>query len=401
MRVRGLFGRRVLGSVAAAALSAAAIISFTAAPVGAAPYLPAGDGDPFYAAPADLASAANGQVLKVAQAASPFPGSTAQKIQFRSTNSQGEPIAAVTTVLVPNGGARHDLLSYQPFTNSLGLQCAPSHQLFRGGLQEQQLIGLALARGVAVNVPDHLGPTSAYGAARLGGTITLDSIRAVQSEPGFRVGKVRTALAGYSGGAMASAYAAVLAPTYAPELNLVGLSAGGTPVNLEAIARTLGVNPNPLFGLGFAASLGLEREYPNELALSEQLNPRGVALANQIRNSCTQQIIDAGANLKIADVVGAGSLSDDQAGVDALNRNSVQMFPGAPRIPVLLYQGASDQLTPTARVQATAAKWCRQGTRVQTIIVPGDHGSTIATGVPFALNYINDRLSGVPAPSTC
>jgi pimeloyl-ACP methyl ester carboxylesterase len=200
---------------------------------------------------------------------------------------------------------------------------------------------------------------------------------------------------------MATAYAGLLAPQYAPELNLVGMSAGGTPVNLEAIARTLGVTPNPLFGLGFAASLGLEREYPGELTLSDRLNGRGVALANEIRNFCTDQIIDAGANMKISDVVSNETLADTQAGVDALNRNSVQMFPGAPRMPVLLYQGADDQLTPTSRVLATAAKWCRQGTRVQTVILPGDHGSTIASGVAIALSYLNDRLSGAPVPSTC
>ena len=393
--------RRILRGLAALALTTTAVIGFTAAPAGAAPFMPAPDGDPFYAAPANLDSAANGQVLKVQNRASPFPGSTARKVQFRTTNSTGEPIAAVTTVFVPDGGARHDLLSYQPFTNSLGLQCAPSHQLFSGGLQEQQLIALALARGVAVNVPDHLGPTSAYGAARLGGTITLDSIRAVQSDAGFRIGRTPTVLAGYSGGAMASGFAATLAPTYAPELNLVGLSAGGTPVNLDAIARTLGVTANPLFGLGFAASVGLEREYPTALPLSQQLNGRGVALANQIRNACTQQIIDAGAGLRISDVVTGGRLSDDPAGTAALNRNSLEVSPEAPRIPVLLYQGADDQLTPTSRVLATAAKWCGQGTRVQTLIVPGDHGSTIAAGVPFALAYINDRLSGAPAPSSC
>ncbi|MGK9271713.1 lipase family protein [Williamsia muralis] len=401
MRVHTLFRRGLGVKIAAAVFATAAAIGFTAAPASAAPFMPATDSDPFYAEPAGIENAANGDVLRVQALPSPFPGSSAQKVLFRSTNSQGEPIAAVTTVIVPDGGARHDLLSYQPFTNSLGPQCAPSHQIFRGGLQEQQLIGVALARGVAVNIPDHLGPTSAYGAARLGGTITLDSVRAVQSSPGFRVGDSRTVLAGYSGGAMATAFAGVLAPTYAPELDLVGLSAGGTPVNLEAIARTLGVAPNPLFGLGFAASLGLEREYPNEVSLSEQLNGRGVALANQIRNACTDPIIDAGANMKIADVVDSGTLANTQAGVDALNRNSVQMFPGAPRMPVLLYQGADDQLTPTSRVLATAAHWCRQGTRVQTVIVPGDHGSTIAAGVPIALSYLNDRLAGAPAPSTC
>lgn len=70
-----------------------------------------------------------------------------------------------------------------------------------------------------------------------------------------------------------------------------------------------------------------------------------------------------------------------QAGVDALNRNSVHMFPGEPRMPVLLY--------------------CRQGTRVQTVTVPGDHGSIIDSGIPSALRSANDRLAGAPGASTC
>lgn len=70
-----------------------------------------------------------------------------------------------------------------------------------------------------------------------------------------------------------------------------------------------------------------------------------------------------------------------QAGVDALNRNSVHMFPGEPRMPVLLY--------------------CRQGTRVQTVIAPGDHGSIIASGIPIALRSANDRLAEASGASTC
>ncbi len=34
-------------------------------------------------------------------------------------------------------------------------------------------------------------------------------------------------MAGYSGGGMATAFAAALAPSYAPELDIVGAAAGG------------------------------------------------------------------------------------------------------------------------------------------------------------------------------
>ncbi|WAC56255.1 lipase family protein [Gordonia sp. SL306] len=385
------FVRLLVASVATVAF--ALVPTLTTAPANSAPYWPASAGDSSYATPAGLAGARPGQVLKYRPMPSPFPGSTAAKVMFRSTNSQGRPIAGVTTVFTPVGGARHSLLSYQPFTNALGLQCAPSRQLFAGGLQENPLIQTMLAGGHAVNVPDHLGPTSAYGAARLGGVLTLDSIRAAQDEPRLRVGRgVRTALAGYSGGAMASAFAAVLAPRFGRGLNLVGLSAGGTPMNIESIARSLGGTPNPLFGLGFAAAMGLEREYPQQLPLSTQLNAQGRGLAARIRNACTQQIIDAGANKRVADVVPGGQFAETRAGLGALRQNSVQDYPGAPPMPVLLYQGSGDQLTPTSTVEAVAATWRRRGTPVQTVAIPGDHGSTIVTGIPIAIGFLNARL---------
>ena len=105
------------------------------APASAAPIYPIPDGDGFYSAPANLGSVANGDVLRTRTVpAVGFPGSTAWQIEYRSENSAGNPIAAVTTVLMgPIGGPNRPLVSYQPFTNALGLQCAPSHTLFDGG----------------------------------------------------------------------------------------------------------------------------------------------------------------------------------------------------------------------------------------------------------------------------
>ncbi len=138
------------------------------------------------------------------------------QIKYRSTNSSGDPIPAVTTVIKPiNSPTDMPVLSYQAIVNSLGLKCAPSAALFTGEIKDVFGLPLALAQGWAVAIPDHLGPDSAYGAAKLGGMITLDGVRALKRLPELRLSNSPVALAGYSGGGMATAWAAALNPTYA------------------------------------------------------------------------------------------------------------------------------------------------------------------------------------------
>ena len=63
---------------------------------------------------------------------------------------------------------------------------------------------------------------------------TLDSLRAALSSPATGLtGTTKIGLAGYSGGAIATEWAAQLAPTYAPEINsdIVGAAMGGVLVD--------------------------------------------------------------------------------------------------------------------------------------------------------------------------
>ena len=73
-------------------------------------------------------------------------------------------------------------------------------------IREAPILNVALQRGWTIALPDHLGPNSAYGAARLGGQITLDGIRAVQRVSRLRSGASPVGIAGYSGGGMATAW---------------------------------------------------------------------------------------------------------------------------------------------------------------------------------------------------
>ncbi|MFJ4651997.1 lipase family protein [Nocardia sp. NPDC088792] len=361
---------------------------------------PIPDPDGFYYAAGNLDAAAPGDVLNSRLIpAHPFAGATVWQLLYRSTDSHGGPIAAVTTLVSPGPGAR-PLVSYQPFVNSLGLQCAPSHTLLNGGLQETPALNLLLARGWALSIPDHLGPDSAYGAARMGGQITLDGIRAVKrfAPAGLADGPV--GLAGYSGGAMSTGFAAALAPDYAPELPIVGVAEGGVPVNPGKMALQAADTPQPLFGLGFAVAVGMEREYPAEMPLDEALTPAGFAMRDRIANSCVDDIISVGANHHISEVFHS-SIENDPTLIGAMHANALEVAPELIHVPLYEWHGGNDQV-PLDLAMYTAGRYCAAGTPVQFDIIPGaDHGTAIFPGAANAFGYLADRFAGLAPPSNC
>lgn len=379
-----------------------------------APVASAGPDDPvpppgtMYASPVDLTGKNNGDVLDSRRFTSPlYPGADIWQLRYRSSDSRGHAIAAVTTVLAPADRAPGGpLLSYQPFVNALGLQCAPSESLFGAdlttGVQEREFLNLALVRGWTVAVPDHLGPKSAYGAAKLGGQITLDGVRAAQRVPELGLAASPVGMAGYSGGGMATAWAAALAPTYAPELNIVGAAAGGVPADLDNIARALGFQPHQAFGLAFAAALGLEREYPDRLPISAQLNDTGLALKEQVANACTPVILAAGAFKSALAVSTNTSLVDSPEAQRIIDENSLVKYAGVPTAPTLLWASDNDPLIPIAALRDTAGRYCANGATLQFDIVHApQHIQAAFEGLPAALTFLDNRFRGVAPPTNC
>ncbi|QPQ79772.1 lipase [Prescottella equi] len=397
------------GRVAAAAAIAIGVLVTAAAPVTAAPAPVAADPDPFYGQPTDVGDHAPGDVLAARRmpALPQFPGTTVWQVQFRSTGSEGRPIAAVTTILVPDvRPPSGPLLSYQHIINALGTHCAPSRTLYTADpdltIREAPALNIALARGWTVALPDHLGPSSAYGAARLGGQITLDGIRAAQRVPELGLATSPVGMAGYSGGGMATAFAAALAPSYAPELDIVGAAAGGVPMNLGKMARGLGTAPHPAFGLALAAALGLEREYPDRLPVSEQLNAQGLAMRDAVADACTNGILLTGAGHSASEIATTTDLLSSPTAQDVLSDNSIEDYPGVPTAPLFEWHSPTDALIPVDSIDATLQRYCRAGARVESELFPSpDHLTTAVLGAPRALDYLDARFRGEPAPSTC
>ncbi|MBC2643578.1 MULTISPECIES: lipase family protein [unclassified Rhodococcus (in: high G+C Gram-positive bacteria)] len=417
-------GTAVLGSVLA--LSAALVGAGTSAaeppllsPPVLSPLLPAppsadaifpvADPDPFYIQPSDVADHAPGDVLKIRQMPPSyyFPGSAMWELLFRTTDSEGRPIAANTTYVLPaNHVPDGPLVSYQHIINSLGNKCKIANELYTDDplhqIREAAGLNIALARGWAVALPDHLGPRMAYGAAKLGGQITLDGIRAVQRVPELQVQNSKVGLGGYSGGGMATAWAAALAPTYAPELNIVGAAEGGTPMNLVKMAEALGTNPHPAFGLAMAAALGLEREYPDRIDVTDQLNDEGRIMKQMIGNGCTNEIMLFGLGHSASQMTDNKNFMDDPEAWKVMEENSLELYPGVPTAPIFEWHSPTDALIPVDSIDTTVKRYCDAGTPVQTLLTPTpDHLSAAALGLPQGLDWMDARFRGDPAPSTC
>ena len=194
--------------------------------------------DPWYKAPAGFEAAIPGAVLRIRKA----PGNltslatscaAAYNILYRTTNSLYKPTWAVTTVFVPQTKSPA-LLSYQHFYDSVYLDASPSYAMYSGVYFDVQV---ALTKGYFVNVPDYEGPLASFSAGVISGLATLDSVRAVLNAAS-QIGldkKARYAMWGYSGGALASEWAAELQGKYAPELKFAGAALGGLTPNSTSV----------------------------------------------------------------------------------------------------------------------------------------------------------------------
>jgi hypothetical protein len=161
----------------------------------------------------------------------------AAPVLYRTTGELGQPTVTVATIIKPLLAlGKTKIVSFQQAYDALGTECDTSYTL-RGGnpgdataALEDAFIDTYLAEGYTVVDSDYEGETLDYGAGQESGYGTLDAIRAAENlmtlPPSTPVG-----LVGYSGGAIASEYAAELAPSYAPSLDIVGAAIGGIPTD--------------------------------------------------------------------------------------------------------------------------------------------------------------------------
>ena len=277
-------------------LAALALIALVAVSAAQAEQTP--EQDPFYKYEGKTSALKHmkpGAVLKTRTVSMHIEGIelpiTVVQLLYRSTSELGKPTVNVTSVLLPAlKSETPTVLSYQSFYDSLTAEDDPSYAI-SGGVgtggeipqAESVLIAPALLAGETVVVPDTEGEEADFAAGPVYGYNTLDSLRAALSSPATGLSsKTKIALAGYSGGAIATEWAAQEAPSYAPDINadLVGASFGGVLVDpahnlkyVEGSSSWSSIVPMALDGLSRAFHLDLTpylTEYGKELLTEDE-----------------------------------------------------------------------------------------------------------------------------------
>lgn len=321
------------------------------------------------------------------------------KITYRSTSATGASIVVSGTVIVPNDrtGA---IVGYGPGTHGLGDQCAPSVGLQRGNEFEGGLIHQYARKGFAVAVTDYEGLGTpgdhTYTAGRAQGNAVLDIVRASTrlADAGLSA-KAPVAIVGYSQGGQTAGWAAEIASSYAPELDIKGFAVGAAPSNLRRVADYNDGGAN--FGLVLAAGVGLNAAYP-ELALTNYLNAEGHAAYADIRDDCGS---DFGkyANRRLSDYTTTDVLNRPDWSARLAQQN---LGTRAPSAPTLMYHSTGDEIIPVAVSVALRPQWCGKGARLTYWQVDtGGHSQTAAYLSPLVTQWVADRLAGTPASGNC
>jgi hypothetical protein len=356
----------------------------------------------------------------------PLPVKVVQLV-YRSAGALGQPDTNVTSVLEPPvslGSPR--AVSYQSFYDSLNPADEPSVQI-AGGVTlggfitdaESVVIAPLLLQGYTVIVPDTEGQTADFAAGPEYGINTLNSVRAATSSPltGLSA-STPIGMFGYSGGAIATDWAAQLAPSYAPDVNrqLVGAAEGGILVdpahNLSYVSGSLvwaGVIPMSVIGIarGF------------HIDITPYLSSYGRQLYSKLQNASIANVLGQYPGLTFAQLAKPRYANPASIPVlvkveNELNAGSV----GSPTIPMFMGQGADGILEGTpgnkpgigpgdgvmiaGDVRTLARDFCASGTAVDyTQYDALSHVTTFPVWAPAALLWLDSLFAGGQAPNDC
>ncbi|SPO39412.1 related to lipase family [Pseudozyma flocculosa] len=345
------------------------------------------------------------------------PPLQAWQVAYKTKAQDGmTPQVTVTTIIRPStarkdsDGAWH-LLSYQSKCDSASPNCRTSYALRAGNdyklgaLSEQVFMEPCLDRGWIVLVPDYESETDAFGAGPQSAYATLDGIRAALAFADLGIadadGKVnaKVTLWGYSGGALATGWAAQKQPSYAPELPVVGASIGGVPADLNAIA--VRVNKTIAAGLYIGVMAGLSNAYP-ELAswLDSNATPAGKKAFAAAKSTSFGVVMKDNINLDVVGTCFNASLVDplgQKIPAQIIEENKVGLDGAAPTMPMQVYHSIHDEVVPVKTVDDLVDTWAKSGSTIEYVRdTLSEHVVLSFTGCAAAIDWIQTRFDGEP-----
>lgn len=369
--------------------------------------------DPFYQPPAGFRHAVAGTVLRSRDVELAFLGLIPQRVHatqllYRTCDRNGKPETTVTTVLVPTERDHAQLcpiVSYQCAVDAVAGRCFPSYALRRraraaGSLAplEFVMIAAALAQGWAVSIPDHEGLQGNWGAPREPGYRVLDGVRAALRTDRLELSRdAPVGLWGYSGGGLATGWAAEVSADYAPELNIAGAVLGSPVADPGHTLRRL----NGSFWSGLPAMMiaALANVYPElDQVIQAHATEAGRALLRSLTSMTT-----AGAlwRLRHRDLdCYVDNPLDHILKLPAVQHvfSDTKLGTKVPTPPVLIVQAVHDQVISVEDIDDLADAYATGGATITY------HRDTFSEHVllhpistPMVLSWLADRFANGPS----
>ena len=385
---------------AAAALCCAAAVLVAGAPLAASASAATGPGGEGSTAPRRLRAGRPGGLISATPIVAPA-GSRAWRVLYHSRAVDGRDVPVSGVIVAPTGKAPaggRPVVSWAHGTHGLADACAPSRAIDVA----YRIPGVRdfLKAGYVVVATDYegLGTPGEHpylvGASEARGV--LDLARAALQLPRANA-SANVLVYGHSQGGQAALFAGELAPSYAPELHVLGVAAVAPVSDVTTMLPGAARIP-ALLGYVVMAAVGLHAAYPS-VDLTTVLTPQTLAHLSIVDQLCSDDVVDYFAEQPASQVIVRNPVDVPAiAALEAQNRAGT----GASAAPLFIIQGDQDLLVPKPQTDRYVQRACTLGDRVLYRVYPGrDHVGARDASVRDVEAWIADRVAGAVAPSSC
>lgn len=362
----------------------------------------------FYRAPDQLESEEAGAVIRTEEMPGYTAEGTAHRVLYVSRDIDGEPTPVSAVVMVPDEPAPpggRPMLVYTHGTVGVASRCAPSlqsrenHPMFGEGAE------LFLERGYVVVATDYEGLGTAgphpYLVGEVAAMNALDSARAALNMEGVDA-RAEFAVWGHSQGGHASLFTGELAGTYAPELEMVAVAAGGpVPDPIGLIEANIGTTVGKVL-----VSMAIQSwaEVYDDASLDQLVAASARPIVRDIARNCIYGLAQILQSVPGALALQVRFLSTPPWEVEPWSTIAAENTPGSRRIGVPMMVVASDAdtvITPDVTDRYIEDR-CEAGEDLEVLTLTGaNHAVVGVEAAPTVVDWIDERFAATPLTAAC
>jgi uncharacterized membrane protein HdeD (DUF308 family)/acetyl esterase/lipase len=363
--------------------------------------------DDFYAAPDEVADEP-GVLLRAERFDRGIPaGADAWRILYTTTREDGVPGVASGLVVTPGdrGSEPSEVIAWAHGTTGVDETCAPT--VLEDPFEAGAFFALdgVLEEGWTLVASDYIGLGTdgphPYLIGEGEGRSVLDAVRAARALEELELTD-RTIVWGHSQGGHAALWTGILAPSYAPDVNVEAVAALAPASDLTGLLEGLETLPG---GSVFATyMLQAYADHYDDVSLGDYVRPGARVSFDEIARRCLAE--PAVFTSILTSLATDWSTYFDDLATGALATRIEQNIPaGVIEADLLIAQGESDPLVLPAVQERFVRARCEAGNELEYRTYPDrDHVGVVAADSPLLpelIDWTRDRLEGITPTDSC